>query len=194
LELWLKRYGILKFQGYFVDFSEARDLFGIIFQFRGPNCKIKDCRLILEKLRGLSAKCQKLEFPEIVFLKENPWTESTSSWTASAWSTVDRRPLPCSRAHQSSASDRSSARELRLRGGGGERWAGEFNDWVAAAREAVERCLTGGGASAQNGDGEGALRAKRRSVGGVGVFTEGGAAFYRAEARRGRPSAFNGRR
>jgi hypothetical protein len=27
----LKRYGILKFQGYFVDFSEARDLFGIIF-------------------------------------------------------------------------------------------------------------------------------------------------------------------
>jgi hypothetical protein len=36
------------------------------------------------------------------------------------------------------------------------------------------------------------LRAKRRSVGGVGVFTEGGAAFYRAEVRRGRPGAFNG--
>ena len=81
----------------------------------------------------------------------------------------------------------------RRRGGGGERWAGEFNDWVAVAREAVERRLTGGGASARKGDGEGALRAKRRSVGGVGVFTEGGAAFYRAEARRGRPSAFNGR-
>jgi hypothetical protein len=32
LELWLKRYGILKFQGYFGDFSEARDHFGIIFQ------------------------------------------------------------------------------------------------------------------------------------------------------------------
>jgi hypothetical protein len=28
----------------------------------------------------------------------------------------------------------------------------------------------------------------------VGVFTEGRAAFYRAEARRGRPDAFNGRR
>jgi hypothetical protein len=35
LELWLKRYGILMFQGYFVDFSEARDLFGIIFQILG---------------------------------------------------------------------------------------------------------------------------------------------------------------
>jgi hypothetical protein len=35
LELWLKRYGILKFRGYFCGFSEARDLFGIIFQFPG---------------------------------------------------------------------------------------------------------------------------------------------------------------
>jgi hypothetical protein len=76
-----------------VDFSEARDLFGIIFQFWGPNYKIRDCGLILKKLRGLSAKCKKLEFPGIVFLKENPWTKSTSSWTAPGWpvhgSTVD---------------------------------------------------------------------------------------------------------
>jgi hypothetical protein len=194
LELWLNRYGILKFRAIFVDFSEARDLFGIIFQFQGPNCKIRDCGLILEKLRGLSAKCQKLQFPGIVFLKENLWTKSMSSWTAPARSTMVRRPLPRSGAHRSSASGRSGARELRLRGGGGERWAGEFNDGVAVAREAVERRLTGGGALTRKGDGEGALRAKRRSVGGVGVFTEGGAAFYRAEARRGRPSAFNGLR
>jgi hypothetical protein len=49
------------------------------------------------------------------------------------------------------------------------------------AREAVEGRLTGGGASAQKGDGEGALRAKRRSVGGVGVFTEGGGEAGEAE-------------
>jgi hypothetical protein len=177
-----------------VNFSEARDLFRIILQFWGPNYKIKDYGLILKKLRGLSAKCRKLKFPGIVFLKENPSTKSMSSWTVPARSTVERRTLPCSGAHRSSASGLSGARELRRRGGGGERRAGEFNDEVVTAREVVERRLTDGGASARKGDGEGALRAKRRSVGGVGVFTEGGVAFYRAEARRGRPSAFNGRR
>jgi hypothetical protein len=66
-----------------VDFSEARDLFGIIFQIPGSDCKFLDCGLILEKLRGLSAKCPKLDFPEIVLLKEThrlrwpgpPWTD-----------------------------------------------------------------------------------------------------------------------
>jgi hypothetical protein len=82
-----------------VDFSEARDLFEIIVQFWGPNCKIRDCGLILKKLRGLRAKCQKLEFPGIVFLKENSWTKSTSSWTAPGWpvdgSTVDSTMADC---------------------------------------------------------------------------------------------------
>jgi hypothetical protein len=53
-----------------VDFSKARDLFVIIFQIPGPNCKITDYGLILEKPRGLNAKCPKLDFPGIVFLKE----------------------------------------------------------------------------------------------------------------------------
>jgi hypothetical protein len=41
-----------------VDFSEARDLFGIIFQIPGSDCKFMDNGLILEKMRGLSAKHQ----------------------------------------------------------------------------------------------------------------------------------------
>jgi hypothetical protein len=134
-----------------MDFSEARDLFGIIFQIPGSDCKVMDCGLISKKPRGLSAKCPKLDFPRIVFLKQNPWTESTSPWTAPARSTVDRRPLPRSGARRRSASGRSRARELRPRGGGGEGRVGEPNGGVAAAREAVEGCLTGGGSFGSEG-------------------------------------------
>jgi hypothetical protein len=42
-----------------MDFSEARDLFVIIFQIPGPNCKIVDCGLISKKPRGLFAKFPK---------------------------------------------------------------------------------------------------------------------------------------
>jgi hypothetical protein len=59
LELCLKRYEFLKFWSYFGDFSEARDLFVNIFQIPRPNSKFLDCGLILEKPRGLSAKCPK---------------------------------------------------------------------------------------------------------------------------------------
>jgi hypothetical protein len=100
-----------------VDFSKARDIFVIFFQIPGSDCKFMNCGLISKKPRGLSAKCTKLDFPGIVFLKENPWTESASPWTTPAWSTVDRRPLPRSGAHRSSASGRFGARELRPRGG-----------------------------------------------------------------------------
>jgi translation initiation factor IF-3 len=42
-----------------VDFSEARDLFVIIFQIPRPNCKIMDYGLISKKLRDLFAKFPK---------------------------------------------------------------------------------------------------------------------------------------
>jgi hypothetical protein len=53
-----------------VYFSEARDLFVIIFQIPGPNREIIDCELISKKPRGVNEKCRKLKFPEIIFLKE----------------------------------------------------------------------------------------------------------------------------
>jgi hypothetical protein len=39
-----------------MDFSEARDLFVNIFQISGRTEKIRDCGLILDKLRGLNEK------------------------------------------------------------------------------------------------------------------------------------------
>jgi hypothetical protein len=45
LELWFERYGISKFWGYFVNFSESRDLFGIIFQIPWAFMKIGGLRV-----------------------------------------------------------------------------------------------------------------------------------------------------
>jgi hypothetical protein len=39
-----------------VNFSEARDLFVIIFQIPRPNCKIIECGFILKKSRDLNEK------------------------------------------------------------------------------------------------------------------------------------------
>jgi hypothetical protein len=39
-----------------VDFSEARDLFAIIFQIPGSDYKFLDCGLITKKHRGFFAK------------------------------------------------------------------------------------------------------------------------------------------
>jgi hypothetical protein len=75
------------------------------------------------------------------------------------------RPLRCLRA----------LTEGRVRGRAGRRtqWRGF-------------RSSGSGRGAAQKDDGEGAVRARRGGVGGVGGFTVGGVGFYRAEARRGR--------
>jgi hypothetical protein len=57
LELWLKRYGVLKFQGYFMNFSETRDPSKIIFQI--PGASLQKCQEILQRNSG--ASLQKLQ-------------------------------------------------------------------------------------------------------------------------------------
>jgi hypothetical protein len=43
-----------------VDFSEARDLFGIIFQIPGSDCKFLECGFITKNHRGFFAKFPKI--------------------------------------------------------------------------------------------------------------------------------------
>jgi hypothetical protein len=56
LELWFKRYEILKFQGYFVDFSEAREIFEIIFLFGGPSLRNYGLRVNFKETDGALCK------------------------------------------------------------------------------------------------------------------------------------------
>jgi hypothetical protein len=52
LELWFKRYGVLKFWGYFMNFSEARDLSGIIFQILGASLRNYGLQVNFEETEG----------------------------------------------------------------------------------------------------------------------------------------------
>jgi hypothetical protein len=68
LELWLKRCEFFMFWSYFVDFSEARDLFVNIFQISDRTEKFADRGLISENSRGLSVKSAK-SGPRVDFTK-----------------------------------------------------------------------------------------------------------------------------
>jgi hypothetical protein len=163
LELWLKRYEFLKFWSYFCGFSKARDLFVNIFQILGPNCKFLDCGLILEKLRGLNAKCQKLEFPEIIFAKEtrgsSPRVVNRAGRTRSTMDRWRRGPKaperggaltgvqpPAALVHQSSL----VGAQKRKRSTGISAWASQElgrrrGDWVMRQHEEVTGRLVGRG-------------------------------------------------
>jgi hypothetical protein len=113
-KIWNFEVSVL-FSWIFLSLGTFLELF---FKFQGHNYKIRDCGMILEKMRGLGAKCQKMEFPGIILLKKNPWTKSMSPLTVPARSTMDRRPWPASGAHRSSASGHCGAQGHQGRGRG----------------------------------------------------------------------------
>jgi hypothetical protein len=97
LELWLKRYGILKFRLFLVDFSEAKDLSGFFFKFQGRNCQIRDCGLIFEKPRGFFVKLPGIIDFRIIFIRKKTWTRSTGRGPRPA--SVHGGPRWCSQEH-----------------------------------------------------------------------------------------------
>jgi hypothetical protein len=110
-----------------------------------------------------------------------------------ARSMVDRPPWPVVVLTRARPSGRSGPRWLAARWGKEGGCHGESILASTEAWKAARRWRTGGRTSTQKGDGMGTVGTKRR-VGDVGIFTGPGATFCRAEARWGRPGAFNGRR
>jgi hypothetical protein len=73
LELRLQRYGEKKFRDLFAFSRKWLGVFLEIFlKIRGVSCKYVGCGLILEKMRGLSAKCWEMGFSWNYFVEEKP--------------------------------------------------------------------------------------------------------------------------
>jgi hypothetical protein len=96
-------------------------------------------------------------------------------------------------AHRAPATGRYGPRWLITRWGKRRRARRGSIPTFTGACTMARRWHDGGGASAWDGNDVGAMRTKRRRVRGVGISIRGRAAFYRAEARRGRLGAFNSR-
>jgi hypothetical protein len=80
LELWLKRYGVLKFQGYFMNFSETRDPSEIIFQILGASLRNYGLRVSYKETEGPLCK-----IPEITDFWIYSEIEKFMDWVYGSW-------------------------------------------------------------------------------------------------------------
>jgi hypothetical protein len=187
-KLQLRRYGQKSYRdlfeisrkwiGVYLElFLKTRDLLGIFV----------DCSLITKKGKGLAAKSVGIFWFQIYFPMENchglgPWLMNRG-W---CWSTVDTEQRRRWWLTGAPSPDRYRPRRLIARWGKRRRAHRGSVPTFTRACMAVRRRHDGGGASAQDGDGAGVMRTRRRRVGGVGIFIGGKVTFYRAEARRRR--------
>jgi hypothetical protein len=127
----------------------------IFLKIRGASCKYVGCRLILEKTRGLSAKCREMRFSRNYFVEEKPVDQVHGS--------VDRAGL----VHHGSAAIAACGSSLKL-GLRSLRWARALTKGRGKKREArgPDSGLTGAQKAAERrrDDGEG---------GGGGVLSTG---------------------
>jgi hypothetical protein len=179
-----------------MDFSEARDLFGIIFQFQGLLCETLDCGLILKKLRGLSAKMPEIRISRNCFSKGN-LVDQVHEF-------VDRAGVAGPRFHRglhggrwpelvgARPSGRSGPRRLATRVVMGGARRGVTGGPLTGARATARRQHTGDEASAPSGHGAGTIEEGRRQGEVVRCSTGVRVPFYRVG--RGGGAAGNGGR
>jgi hypothetical protein len=178
-----------------VDFSEARDLFVIIFQIPGSDCKFLDYGLILEKLRGLNEKMPEIRISRNYFPKGNPWTESTSPWTTVT--PIHGGPSLDGGTELTGASTfgRSGIHGRWPRGGRGGVGRGECGGRLTGARAAVWRpSVEAAQWWSEKFDGEPFRRGRGEGRSMVGVECSGGprGGFYRAGGGHRRGGRSNG--
>jgi hypothetical protein len=198
-ELWLQRYGEKKFRDLFVISGKWLGPFLELFlKIRGASCKYVGSGLILEMMRGLSAKCQEMGFLGIILLKKNQWTMSTDWWTALArppWTDCHCRARDLTGARPPAAlvlerSDQRVRQEERSTGvpvPGSPRLRMRRSGGATTVKEAMEERST----RARSGRGERGRSGGAGAVGGADV----GRPFIGSERERGgRASERNGRR
>jgi hypothetical protein len=155
LELRLQIYGEKKFRDLFVISGKWLGAFLELFlKIRGASCKYVGCGLILEKMRGLSAKCREMEFSWNYFVEEKPVDQvhglvdradpahhgPAAIATHGSSPELSLRPLRCPRAPTKGRGRGRTGRRLQRRGrrgSGGDGWAS--HRWRSLGSEGRQR-------------------------------------------------------